>query len=247
MHHPKLHILAIAAHPDDIELGCAGTLIKHTRMGQQAGILDLTEGELGTRGSVAERYKEAADAAAIMGISVRENARIRDGFFRNDEEHQLKVIHYIRKFRPEIVLTNAPEDRHPDHGRGYRLVSDACFLAGLRRITTFDEDGTPQEAWRPKRVFSMIQDRQLEPTFIVDISSSFDTKMQAIQAYTSQFYNQDSHEPVTYIATQHFTEQIRYRDSLLGKRIGTQYGEGFISVNIPGIDSLDSLIYPELA
>lgn len=244
---PKLHILAIAAHPDDVELGCAGTLIKHARRGQAVGIVDLTEGELGTRGSVADRYQEAAHAALIMGVSVRENLRLRDGFFKNDEEHQLKVIQAIRKFRPEIVITNAPEDRHPDHGRGHVLVHDACFLAGLRKIETSDADGNLQEAWRPKRVFSMIQDRQLEPTFIVDISESFDTKMQSILAYTSQFYNQHSDEPITYIATSNFTEQIRFRDSLLGKRIGREYGEAFISVNIPGLDSLDSLVYPELA
>lgn len=244
---PKLHILAIAAHPDDVELGCAGTLIKHARRGQAVGIVDLTEGELGTRGSVADRYQEAANAALIMGVSVRENLRLRDGFFKNDEEHQLKVIQAIRKFRPEIVITNAPEDRHPDHGRGHVLVHDACFLAGLRKIETSDADGNLQEAWRPKRVFSMIQDRQLEPTFVVDITETFELKMQAIQAYTSQFYNKDSAEPITYIATQNFTEQIRFRDSLLGKRIGREYGEGFISVNIPGLDSLDSLLYPELA
>jgi bacillithiol biosynthesis deacetylase BshB1 len=244
---PKLHILALAAHPDDIELGCGGTLTKHARMGQAVGIVDLTEGELGTRGSVAERYREAADAARIMGLTARENARLRDGFFRNDEEHQKTVIHYIRKYRPEIVITNAPEDRHPDHGRGFQLVSDACFLAGLRKIETLDESGNAQEAWRPKRVFSLIQDRQLQPAFIVDITDTFDTKMQAIKAYTSQFYQPGSGEPVTYIATEQFTEQIRYRDALMGKKIGTGYGEGFISVNIPGISSLDQLLYPTLA
>lgn len=240
-------ILAMAAHPDDIELGCAGTLIKHAAMGQRIAVVDLTEGEMGTRGSVEERYTEAANAAKIMGLYSRENAQIRDGFFRNDEQTQLKIIGYIRKYRPRMVITNAPEDRHPDHGRGCKLVEDACFLAGLRKIETFDEAGNPQEAWRPKRVFSMIQDRQLEPTFIVDISSSFEQKMQAIQAYTTQFYQSGSGEPITYIATEGFLEQIRYRDALAGKRIGTAFGEGFISVNIPGLDSLDQLLYPELA
>jgi bacillithiol biosynthesis deacetylase BshB1 len=243
----KLHILAIAAHPDDIELGCGGTLAKHAAMGQRVGIVDLTEGELGTRGSVKQRYTEAADAAKIMGLAVRENARLRDGFFKNDEEHQKKIIHYIRKYRPEIVITNAPEDRHPDHGRGCRLVSDACFLAGLRKIETIDSEGNTQEAWRPKRVFSLIQDRQLEPSFIVDISDSFDQKMEAIKAYTSQFHQADSNEPLTYIATQNFIDQIRFRDALMGKKIGTEFGEGFISVNIPGISSLDQLLYPQLA
>ncbi|MFA6151398.1 MAG: bacillithiol biosynthesis deacetylase BshB1 [Chitinophagaceae bacterium] len=243
----KLHILAIAAHPDDIELGCGGTLSKHAKMGQRVGIVDLTEGELGTRGSVAERYAEAANAATIMGLAVRENAQIRDGFFRNDEEHQKRIIHFIRKYQPEIVITNAPEDRHPDHGRGFQLVSDACFLAGLRKIETLDDEGKPQAAWRPKRVFSLIQDRQLEPTFIVDITETFEEKMNAVTAYTSQFYQAGSDEPLTYIATQNFTEQIKYRDSLMGKKIGTAYGEGFISVNIPGISSLDQLLYPQLA
>lgn len=243
----KLHILAIAAHPDDIELGCGGTLAKHAAMGQRVGIVDLTEGELGTRGSVAQRYTEAADAAKMMGLAVRENAQLRDGFFKNDEVHQKKIIHYIRKYRPEIVITNAPEDRHPDHGRGYRLVSDACFLAGLRKIETLDDAGQAQEAWRPKRVFSLIQDRQLEPTFIVDISDTFEQKMQAIKAYTSQFHQPGSDEPITYIATQNFIDQIRFRDALMGKKIGTEFGEGFISVNVPGISSLDQLLYPEMA
>ncbi len=247
MNEHKLHILAIAAHPDDVELGAAGTLIKHAQMGQKVGILDLTEGELGTRGSVADRYAEAAKAASIMGLAARENAQIRDGFFKNDEEHQKRIIHFIRKYQPEIVIANAPEDRHPDHGRGFELVRDACFLAGLRKIETYDAAGNLQMPWRPKRVFSLIQDRQLEPTFIVDISAEFEQKMEAVLAYSSQFYQADSDEPITYIATQNFTDQIKYRDALLGKKIGTQYGEGFISVNIPGIASLDSLLYPEIA
>jgi bacillithiol biosynthesis deacetylase BshB1 len=239
----KVHILAI----DDIELGCAGTLISHARKGQAIAIVDLTEGELGTRGSVPDRYNEAAAAAKIMGVAHRDNLQIRDGFFRNDEEHQLKLISYIRKYRPEIVIANAPADRHPDHGRGCRLTTDACFLSGLRKIVTYDATGNPQEAWRPKRVFSMIQDRQLEPTFIVDISSTFETKMEAIRAYSSQFYQPGSEEPLTYISTQNFTEQIRYRDALMGKKIGTAFGEGFISENIPGLSDLDSLLYPEMA
>ncbi|MCC6186876.1 MAG: bacillithiol biosynthesis deacetylase BshB1 [Chitinophagaceae bacterium] len=247
MNEHKLHILAIAAHPDDVELGAGGTLIKHARMGQNVGVLDLTEGELGTRGSVADRYNEAAKAAKIMGLTTRENAQIRDGFFRNDEEHQKRIIHYIRKYQPEIIITNAPEDRHPDHGRGFELVRDACFLSGLRKIETFDAAGNAQNAWRPKRIFSLIQDRQLEPTFIVDISVEFEQKMEAILAYSSQFYQANSDEPITYIATQNFIDQIKYRDALLGKKIGKQYGEGFISVNIPGISSLDSLLYPEIA
>lgn len=240
----KLHILAIAVHPDDAELGCAGTLIKHAGKGQQVGIIDLTAGELGTRGTPQTRIREAADAAKVMGVAVRENARMADGFFRNDEEHQIRLIRFIRKYRPEIVLANALSDRHPDHGRAGRLISDACFLSGLRKIET-SLDGSPQEAWRPRRVFHMIQDRMQEPDFIVDITESFDKKMEAVQCYRSQFHNPDSDEPMTYIATGNFLEQIKYRDALMGKRIGTQYAEGFVSENIPGIHDLDDLLYPE--
>jgi bacillithiol biosynthesis deacetylase BshB1 len=238
-----LHILAIAVHPDDIELGCAGVLIKHAQAGQAVGILDLTQGELGTRGTPELRLQEASAAAAVMGVCVRENARMRDGFFRNDEEHQMQLIRYIRRWRPEIVIGNAPEDRHPDHGRAGKLIADACFLAGLRKIET-EFEGQAQEAWRPKRVFHMIQDRQLPPTFVVDISGVMDLKLEAIQCYKSQFHNPDSDEPQTYISSQNFLEQIKYRDALLGKRIGTEYGEGLISENVPGITDLNSLLLP---
>ncbi len=242
----KLHILAIAVHPDDIELGCAGTLINHTRMGQAVGILDLTKGEMGTRGTPELRLEEADAAAKIMGVKVRENAGLRDGFFRNDEEHQMKLISYIRRWQPDIVITNAPEDRHPDHGRAKELTADACFLAGLRKIET-EYDGKTQEPWRPKRIFHMIQDRQLAPTFIVDITEAFEQKLEAIQAYKSQFHDPESKEPQTYISSQNFLEEIKYRDALLGKRIGSKYAEGFISVNIPGISHLDQLFYPEVS
>lgn len=242
----KLHILAIAVHPDDIELGCAGTLIKHAGMGQACGILDLTQGELGTRGTAEIRLKEAADAAKVMGMVVRENAGMRDGFFRNDEEHQIQLIRYIRRWQPNVVIANAPEDRHPDHGRAGSLISDACFLSGLQKIET-EWEGQAQEAWRPKRVYHMIQDRMLPPTFIVDITEAFDRKMEAIRCYKSQFHDPNSNEPITYIATQDFLEQIRYRDSILGKRIGTKYGEGFVSENVPGINNLDSLLLPKIS
>ncbi len=240
-----LHLLAIAVHPDDIELGCAGILIKHAQAGQAVGILDLTRGELGTRGTPEIRLEEAAEAGRVMGVQVRENAGMRDGFFRNDEEHQMQLISYIRRWRPEIVIANALEDRHPDHGRAGKLIADACFLSGLRKIeTTFE--GRPQEAWRPKRVFHMIQDRQLIPTFIVDISDVMELKLQAIQCYRSQFHNPGSDEPQTYISSQNFLEQIQFRDALLGKRIGTTYGEGLVSTNIPGIADLNSLILPHV-
>jgi len=242
----KLHILAIAVHPDDIELSCAGTLIKHAKKGQKTGIVDLTMGELGTRGTAEIRYDEAKEAAKTMGVSVRENAYMADGFFRNDEEHQRRLIRFIRKYQPDIVLANALSDRHPDHGRAGKLISDACFLSGLRKIQT-ELDGAAQEAWRPKRVFHMIQDRMHEPTFIVDISDCIDQKMEAIKCYKSQFHNPTSNEPITYIATQDFLEQVKGRDVLMGKRIGTKYAEGFVCENIPGISDLDMLLYPEMA
>lgn len=232
-------------HPDDIELGCAGILIKQAAAGQAVGILDLTRGELGTRGTPEIRLQEAAEAAKIMGVCVRENANMRDGFFRNDEEHQMQLIPYIRRWRPDIVITNALEDRHPDHGRAGRLVADACFLAGLRRIAT-SYDGKAQEAWRPKRVFHMIQDRQLSPSFIVDISGVHGQKLEAIQAYHSQFHQPGSGEPETYISTHNFLEQIKYRDALMGKRIGTEFGEGLVSENIPGLSDLGKLLLPEM-
>ena len=242
----KLHILAIAAHPDDIELGCAGTLINHTKKGQACGILDLTKGEMGTRGTPELRLVEAANSAKVMGVSVRENAAFLDGFFRNDEEHQMALVNYIRRWQPKIILANALEDRHPDHGRGGRLIADACFLAGLRKIET-SQDGKSQEPWRPKRIFHMIQDRLLTPDVIVDIKDSFELKTAAIKEFKSQFHNPDSDEPETYISSQDFLEQIKYRDALMGKRIGTTYGEGFICENIVGISDLDKLLYPEVA
>lgn len=242
----KLHILAIAAHPDDIELGCAGTLIKHVRKGQAVGIVDLTEGEMGTRGSVETRYAEAAEAAKIMGVTVRHNAQMADGFFRNDEAHQRRLISYIRHHQPEIVIANALDDRHPDHGRGGRLIADACFLSGLKKIAT-EWQGASQEAWRPKRVFHMLQDRYTEPTVIADITDTFGQKMQAVGAYKSQFHDPESGEAATYIATPDFLKHIEYRAALLGKRIGVQYGEGFVCVNTPGIADMDSLLLPQLA
>ncbi|HYD22486.1 MAG TPA: bacillithiol biosynthesis deacetylase BshB1 [Flavipsychrobacter sp.] len=239
-------MLAIAVHPDDIELSAAGTLAKHARMGQKVGILDLTAGELGTRGSGEIRLQEAQDAADIMGIAVRENAGMADGFLRNDEEHQRRLITYIRKYRPDIVITNALADRHPDHGRAGRLVADACFLAGLRKVES-EMDGLPQEAWRPKRIFHMIQDRFAEPAIIVDITETFETKIESMKAYKSQFHDPNSNEPITYIATQDFFEAIKARALLLGKRIGTKYGEGFICENVPGVSDLDKLVYPEIS
>ncbi|MEZ5015643.1 MAG: bacillithiol biosynthesis deacetylase BshB1 [Flavipsychrobacter sp.] len=242
----KLDILAIAVHPDDIELSCAGTLIKHVDLGQKVGIIDLTQGELGTRGTPELRLQEAQAAAEVMGIEVRENLGMADGFFVNDKAHQLKLIEYIRKYSPDIVIANALEDRHPDHGRAGKLIADACFLSGLRKIET-THNGEPQKEWRPKRVFHMIQDRFLKPDFIVDISSTLDRKLESIKCYGSQFHNTTSDEPMTYIATSGFLDNILNRSSLLGKRIGVAHGEGFICENTIGISDLNSLILPEMA
>lgn len=241
-----LDILAIAVHPDDLELGCGGTLAKHAQMGQKVGIVDLTRGELGTRGTPELRVEEATAAAKEMGISIRENLGMADGFFTNDKEHQLKLVEYIRKYRPKVVIANALEDRHPDHGRAGRLIADACFLAGLVKIPT-SHNGEQQQPWRPKRVYHMIQDRFLEPDFIVDITDTMDAKMASVKAYKSQFHDPESDEPITYIATGDFLKKIEARAALLGKRIGVAYGEGFLCENIPGINSLDSLLLPELS
>jgi bacillithiol biosynthesis deacetylase BshB1 len=242
----KLDILAVCVHPDDAELCCAGTLIQHAGKGHAVGILDLTEGELGTRGTVATRRAEAEESASIMGMRVRVNAGMRDGFFRNDEAHQLRVIRYLRAFRPEIVLANALEDRHPDHGRAAQLVADACFYAGLQKIET-EWNEEKQEPWRPKRVYHMIQDRDLIPDFIIDVSDVIDQKVAAIKCFKSQFHDPESKEPATYIASSDFIDRIIYRDALLGKRIGTRYAEGFNTRNAIGLRDLFDLVLPEMA
>src|ERR1700761_5527285 len=198
---PKLDILAVAVHPDDVELGCAGTLLMEKRNGKRTGVVDLTRGELGTRGTPELRTHEAAKAAALLQLDVRENLGMADGFFRNDEAHQRLLIRAIRKYRPEIVLSNALEDRHPDHGRAGHLIRDACFLSGLRKVETTDETGTPQEQWRPKYIFHYIQDRYMEPSFVYDISPVMEVKLGSIRAYSSQFYSSGYKEdgPQTYI------------------------------------------------
>jgi bacillithiol biosynthesis deacetylase BshB1 len=237
----KLDILAFGAHPDDVELGCAGTLAKEISLGRKVGIIDLTEGELGTRGSIEIRYKEAAKASEILDISFRENLKMRDGFFKNDEEHQMEVIKMIRKYRPKIVLCNAIEDRHIDHGKGAELVSDACFLSGLKRIETVLE-GEKQEAWRPKVVYHYIQWKNIEPDFVVDITGFMDIKLKAIMAYDSQFYNPNSDEMVTPIATKNFLDSIKYRSQDLGRLIGTDFAEGFTVERYVAVNSLGDLI-----
>lgn len=237
----KLDILAFGAHPDDVELGCGGTLAKEISLGKKVGIVDLTRGELGTRGSAEIRDKEASDAAKILGVAVRENLRMRDGFFKNNEEHQLEIIRMIRKYRPEIVLCNAVDDRHIDHAKGSRLVSDSCFLSGLRKIETALEGGN-QEAWRPKLVYHYIQWKNIEPDFVVDITGFNDKKIASIMAYDSQFYNPDTKEPTTPIATKNFLDSLHYRAQDLGRLIGTDYGEGFTVERYLAVNSLGDLI-----
>lgn len=237
----QVDILAFGAHPDDVELGCAGTLAKEISLGRKVGIIDLTQGELGTRGSVETRYREAAKASEILGISVRENLKMRDGFFNNDEEHQLQVIKMIRKYRPKIVLCNAVHDRHIDHGKGAKLVSDACFLSGLKRIETVLE-GENQQAWRPQVVYHYIQWKDLKPDFVVDITGFMDKKVAAIMAYDSQFYNPDSRDAVTPIATRNFLDSIKYRSQDLGRLIGTDFAEGFTAERYVAVNSLEDLM-----
>lgn len=237
----KLDILAFGAHPDDVELGCSGTIAKEVSLGKKVGIIDLTRGELGTRGSVEIRDQEAALAAQILGISVRENLNMRDGFFVNDEAHQLEIIKRIRKYQPEIVICNAIEDRHIDHGKGSKLVSDACFLSGLRKIET-EHDGMQQEVWRPKVVYHYIQWKNIEPDFVVDISEFMDIKTKSILAYASQFYSENSNEPITPIATKNFLQSIHYRTQDFGRLIGVDYAEGFTTERYVAVKSLGDLI-----
>lgn len=241
----KLDLLVFSSHPDDAELGCSGTLISEIQRGKKAGIIDLTQGELGTRGTVETRYEEAAEAARIMGLSVRENLKMRDGFFRNDEEHQLQLIKVLRKYQPEIVIANILEDRHPDHGRGGWLAYDACFFSGLRQIKTTGDDGTEQERWRPKMLLHYIQDRFYEPDIILDVSHVWEQRMEAIRAYRTQFLPQVGTDPQTYISNPDFMEALSARARLLGKRIGVKYAEGFISKKNIGIKNLDALVLEE--
>jgi bacillithiol biosynthesis deacetylase BshB1 len=240
----KLDILAFGVHPDDIELSCAGVLLVEKLNGKKVGIIDLTRGELGTRGNVQTRKEEAENSAVILGVDVRENLGMDDGFFKNDKENQLAIIKVLRKYRPEVVICNAPADRHPDHGRSAELVSDAVFLSGLTKIETSDEPGHLQQAWRPKYVFNYIQDIYLSPTFVVDISNVFDKKIEAIEAFSSQFYTPGASdkEPQTYISSPEFLESIINRAKMFGRMIGVKYAEGFLSKKMIGIKSIDAFI-----
>ena len=236
----KLDILAIGAHPDDVELSCAGTLAKEISRGKKVGILDLTRGELGTRGTAEIRDREAKNAAEILGVRVRENLEFSDGFFVNNVAHQLEIIKILRNYRPEIVLCNAIEDRHIDHGKGAQLVADSCFLSGLRKIETIHK-GNSQEAWRPKQVFHYIQWRNLEPDIVVDISGFIDKKLEAVKAYKSQFFDENNNEPETPISSSNFLDSITYRARDLGRLIDVDHAEGFTSSRYIAVDSLFEL------
>ena len=233
----KLDFLAFGVHPDDVELSCAGVLLVEKLNGKKTGIIDLTAGELGTRGTAAIRQQEAAAAAKILGIDIRENVGMADGFFKNDEVHQRKIISVLRTYQPEIVFCNAPSDRHPDHGRSAKLVADAAFLSGLKKIETGE-----QEPWRPKYVFHYVQDRFLQPGFVIDISAVFEQKIEAIKAYASQFHNGDTEGPQIYISTPDFIDSVVYRHKWFGKMIGVKYAEGFITEKMIGFKNFDALI-----
>lgn len=237
----KLDILAVGSHPDDVELSCSGTIAKEVDRGKKVGILDLTRGELGTRGNAEIRDKEAKAAAEILGVVMRHNLEFSDGFFQNNTAHQLEIIKILRKYRPEIVLCNAVTDRHIDHGKGAKLVSDACFLSGLRKIETIN-DGKSQEAWRPKQVFHYIQWKNLEPDFVVDISGYMDKKMESVLAYKTQFFDQNSKEPQTPISSSNFLDSITYRARDLGRLINTEHAEGFTAERYVAVDSVFDLI-----
>ena len=239
----KLDILAIGAHPDDVELGCGATLAKEVALGKKVGIIDLTRGELGTRGDADTRDVEAEKAKAILGISMRTNMEFEDGFFVNDKFHQIELVKMIRKYQPDIVLCNAVDDRHIDHPKGSQLVSDACFLSGLMKIDTKcpDDDGW-QDPWRPDHVYHYIQWKNIEPDFVVDVSGYLDKKLEAVFAYESQFHKSNSKEPVTPISTTNFKDSISYRAQDMGRLIGVDHGEGFTVERYVAVNSLSDLI-----
>ncbi|QXP64946.1 bacillithiol biosynthesis deacetylase BshB1 [Polaribacter sp. HaHaR_3_91] len=237
----KLDILAFGAHPDDVELGCGATIAKEISLGKKVGIIDLTRGELGTRGSADLRDIEAANSAKILGVSVRENLRFSDGFFTNDKKHQLAIIKMIRKYQPEIVLCNAVDDRHIDHPKGSSLVSDACFLSGLLKIET-EVGGELQEKWRPKLVYHYIQWKNITPDFVIDVTGFMDIKKKSVLAYTSQFYDPTSNEPETPITSKNFTDSVDYRAKDLGRLIGVESAEGFTTERYVAVENLSKLI-----
>ena len=238
----KLDFLAFGAHPDDVELGCGATIAKLVSQGKKVGIVDLTRGELGTRGSAEIRTKETNEASKILGITIRENMDFKDGFFRNDKEHQLKIIQVIRKYQPDFVFCNAPDDRHIDHPKGSQLIVEASFLSGLTKINTDDSLGNAQMQWRPKNIYHYIQWKNLDPDFIFDVSGFHNTKMDAVKCYSSQFYDPKSKEPETPISTKNFMNFVQSRANDFGRLIGVEHGEGFISNRKLGFSSFEELI-----
>ncbi len=236
----NLDILAFGAHPDDVELGCGATIAKEVSLGKKVGIVDLTKGELGTRGSAELRTVEAKNAAKILGVQVRENLGFSDGFFKNDKEHQLEIIKMIRKYKPKTVLCNAIDDRHIDHGKGSKLVSDACFLSGLIKIET-ELEGKKQDNWRPENVYHYIQWKNIEPHFVVDITNFIDFKTKAVLAYSSQFFDPESDEPETPITSKNFIDSVHYRARDLGRLVGVDFAEGFTTERYVAIKNLDKI------
>lgn len=237
----KLDILAIGVHPDDVELSASGTILKHIALGKTVGILDLTRGELGTRGNAALRTEEAMRSAKILGLSVREQLTMADGFFENNENNQKHIIQAIRKYQPEIILCNAISDRHPDHGRAAKLAADACFYSGLIKIETRAEDHSLQQAWRPKAVYHYIQDHFIEPDFVIDITAHMDKKMESIFAFSSQFFDPNSKEPETPISSKNFMENVKAKAALFGRAINCDYAEGFTVSRYIGVENLFDL------
>lgn len=233
----KLDILAVGVHPDDVELGCSGTLLKHIAMGKKVGILDLTQGELGTRGSGPLRLKEAEASRKYMGVAVRENAGMKDGFFQHSQENLIKIAEVIRRYQPEIVLANALSDRHPDHGRAAKLTADACFIAGLSKVETFDQKKS-QDRWRPKALYHYIQDHTLHPDFVVDVSEYMEQKIEAVLCFGSQFYDPNSKELDSPISNKNFLDSVRAKSSVYGRILGVEYAEGFNVARPIGVESL---------
>lgn len=238
----KLDLLVLAAHPDDAELGCGGTVAKHVKMGHKVGVVDFTRGELGTRGTIETRASESAESSKILGLTIRENLGLPDGFFKNDKDHQLEVIRAIRRYQPELVLANAVYDRHSDHGKGASLAYDSCFLSGLAKVETWDEHGKKQDAWRPKTVYHYIQSLLIEPDFVVDITDHWQTKIDSVKAFKTQFFDPQSNEPQTYISSPEFLRMVEARAIEFGHAIGARYGEGFTVRRYPGVKNLFDLI-----
>lgn len=238
----KLDLMVMSVHPDDAELGAGGTIAKYVSEGKTVGIIDLTRGELGTRGTAETRAEEAAEAARILGVSVRENLGLRDGFFSNEEDSQRVIISAIRKYKPEIVITNAIDDRHPDHGRASKLVNDSLFLSGLRRVET-QVEGVNQEAFRPRLQLQLVQDKYIQPDIILDISNYWDLKEKSILAYKTQFNSLTEEDgPQTYISNPDFMEYTKARAREFGRNIQVSYGEGFTSRKLLGVNDLFELI-----